>query len=389
MLKKCISITLALLMLLSAMIIGVNAAEKDAAATGDTLIYFDAGSAGWQNVKYIMFFIYNVETGTELVDWGSKKLRGTQGENNIWSFDPTTIGMEDGPQYAIIFNNDEGGETYQLLMDSSCYGDTAYCTDKVVENLVDSNRTSREAKWRNSNLGPMLAITSLGNVVGETCPAHTTPYAMFVKFLTSDGRDGLQNAMNYANGKTQDEIINSVGSCLGLSDSDIKKAVEEAGLGDKPDPDGFSFDLSVTSFLSDTDEITVSISGIDYYHDNASIEFATVTKKGLNITVNYHDVPAGKYTVAISKKDHVTREYEIVINSDAALDAKICPIGDATLDGEVTTMDVTRANAHVKGRAPLEGYALLCADVLPQTEGITTLDVTRINSHVQKVKPLW
>ena len=64
MLKKCISITLALLMMFSAMVVGVSAADVDEAATGDdTLIYFDAASAGWQNVKSIMFYIYNVETG--------------------------------------------------------------------------------------------------------------------------------------------------------------------------------------------------------------------------------------------------------------------------------------------------------------------------------------
>ena len=177
MLKKCISITLALLMMFSAMVVGVSAADVDEAATGDdTLIYFDAASAGWQNVKYIMFYIYNVETSTELVAWGSKKLRGTKlaEDSDIWSFDPTTIGMVEGTQYAIIFNNDEGGETYQLLMDTSCLGDTAYCTGLITENPVDSNKSSREARWRNNSLGPVLAITSIGNVVGETCPSNTT-----------------------------------------------------------------------------------------------------------------------------------------------------------------------------------------------------------------------
>ena len=70
------------------------------------------------------------------------------------------------------------------------------------------------------------------------------------------------------------------------------------------------------------------------------------------------------------------------------LDAKICPIGDVTMDGKLTTMDVTRTNAHVKGTAALEGYALLLGDTAGG-EGITTIDVTRINSHVQGKNPLW
>ena len=384
MLKKCISITLALLIMFSAMVVGVSAADVDEATTGDdTLIYFDAASAGWQNVKYIMFYIYNVETGTELVAWGSKKLKGTQGENDIWSFDPTTIGMVEGAQYAIIFNNDEGGETYQLLMDSTCYGDTAYCDDTYIENPVDSNKTSREARWRNSSLGPMLAITSLGHVVGETCPAHTTPYAMFVKFLTSDGSDGLQNAVNYS-GRSQEEVIQSVASLLFLTDEDVEHALEEAGLGGDPVPgDTFTLKGSVTSYLNDEDEVSLSIVGNSAINPDLSDIFLSNTEYKIT------GLPAGTYKLMFAKKDHVTRTYEVTVSGDTTLDVKICPLGDVTMDGQVTTMDVTRANAHVKGKATLEGYALECADVLPNTAGITTMDVTRINSHVQKARPLW
>ena len=377
MLKKCISITLALLMMFSAMVVGVSAADVDEAATGDdTLIYFDAASAGWQNVKYIMFYIYNVETGTELVAWGSKKTRGTKGENDIWSFDPTTIGMVEGAQYAIIFNNDEGGETYQLLMDSTCYGDTAYCDDTYIENPVDSNKTSREARWRNSSLGPMLAITSLGHVVGETCPAHTTPYAMFVKFLTSDGSDGLQNAVNYS-GRSQEEVIQSVASLLFLTDEDVEHALEEAGLGG--DPGLYTLEGSVASYLDDSD-VTLTLEG-------SRITAHLVIGTGEDYS--FQEIPADTYTLTVKKNNHVDREYEVKVTGDTTLDVKICPLGDVTMDGQVTTMDVTRANAHVKGKATLEGYALECADVLPQTAGITTMDVTRINSHVQKARPLW
>ena len=383
MLKKCISITLAVLMLFSVMITGVSAAKVDEAPTGESLIYFDAASAGWQNVKYIMFYIYNVETGTELVSWGSKKLRGTKlaEDSDIWSFDPTTIGMVEGTQYAIIFNNDEGGETYQLLMDSSCYGDTAYCSDIYIENPVDSNKTSREARWRNSTLGPMLAITSLGHVVGETCPAHTTPYAMFVKFLTSDGSDGLQNAVNYT-GRSQEEVIQSVASLLFLTDEDVEHALEEAGIGDDPGPigEGFTVKGSITSYLSDEDAVSVSIAGSGS-PDSVAM---TWTNTGYEIT----GLAAGDYTLTFGKKNHVTRTYEIKVSADMTLDAKICPIGDVTMDGKLTTMDVTRTNAHVKGTAALEGYALLLGDTAGG-EGITTIDVTRINSHVQGKNPLW
>ena len=384
MLKKCISITLAILMLFSVMITGVSAAKVDEAPTGESLIYFDAASAGWQGAEKILFYIYNVETSQELAAWGSKKLRGTKlaEDSDIWSFDPTTIGMVDGTQYAIIFNNaDTTEETYQLLLDSTCYGDTAYWTGNMIENPVDSSKTSKEAKWRNSSLGPMLAITSLGNVVGETCPAHTTPYAMFVKFLISDGKDGLQNAINYS-GKSQEEIIKSVSAALGLTDEDVEHALYEAGMGGDPGPigEGFTVKGSITSYLSDEDAVSVSIAGSGS-PDSVAM---TCTNTGYEIT----GLAAGDYTLTFGKKNHVTRTYEIKVSADMTLDAKICPIGDVTMDGKLTTMDVTRTNAHVKGTAALEGYALLLGDTAGGA-GITTIDVTRINSHVQGKNPLW
>ena len=403
MIKKMLSLALALLLVLSVAAVGFSAAqievaeeaagvevadvaadsdvasagaESEVAATGDgCVVKFDAASAGWSGAT-ILFYIYDLEAGQELAAWGSKKLAGTA-DGDIYSFDASTIGVVDGKQYFIIFNNkDTTAETYQLLMDTSCAGDTAYVTGNKIENPVDSNKSSLEAKWQSNSLGPRLAITSLGNVVGETCPAHTTPYAMFVKFLTSDGKDGLQNAIKYS-GKTQDELIESVSAALGLTDEDVAHAIDEAGLGG--DPGLYSLEGSVTSYLDDSD-VTLTLEG-------SRITAHSVIDSGKDYS--FEEIPADTYTLTVKKDRHVDRVYTVKVTGDTTLDVKICPLGDVTMDGQITTMDATRANAHVKGTAPLKGYALLCADVLPNTAGITTMDVTRINSHVQKVKPLW
>ena len=157
MIKKMLSLALALMLVLSVAAVGFSAAqvevaeeaasaevadqgaESDVASTGDgCTIKFDASSAGWSGAT-ILFYIYDLEAGQELAAWGSKKLAGTA-DGDIYSFDASTIGVVDGKQYFVIFNNkDTTAETYQLLMDTSCAGDTAYCTGNSIENPVDSN----------------------------------------------------------------------------------------------------------------------------------------------------------------------------------------------------------------------------------------------------------
>lgn len=186
---------------------------------------FDAASAGWENASNIQFYIYDIEYG-ELIPWGSKKLRGTKGADNIWYFDAESIGVVSGRQYAILFfNEDTGVSTYDLLFDTSCLGDPAYATGYYIENPVDSNKSSPEARWRNSSLGPRLQVTSIGNIVGETCPSDTTPYRMFVNFL----KNTLSKARQYS-GKSDQQIVDDTANALGLSSDDISRAISESGV---------------------------------------------------------------------------------------------------------------------------------------------------------------
>lgn len=252
MFKKILSLAIVAMLLMSLIVVGASAAqvevadeaaaaddvasqgaEADVAATGAGVIKFDAASAGWSGASGINFYIFDPESGEPLNgwSWGSKKFGGTKGDNDVWSFDAEANGVESGKQYCIIFQNTGAGQTYDLMMDSSCYGDTASCTGKDIENPVDSNQTAKEAKWANSSLGPKFAITSIGNIVGETIPAYIgSPYNMFVNFLTSDGTDGLTNALQY-NGKDAKTTINDTAKALGLSQDEINKAIIDAKNG--------------------------------------------------------------------------------------------------------------------------------------------------------------
>ena len=186
---------------------------------------FDNSLTNWQGP--VKFYVYEVG-GSEQVAWGSKGLNGTDNGDGTWSYDPSTyMELVPGKQYAIIFvDSDTGAQTYDLLFDTTCLGDTAYVNpDKRIENPYDSNKSTMEARWRNSNMGPMLQITSIGNVVGETVPSNTTPYAMLVDFL----RNTLNNARDYTH-RSDQQILDDTAKALELNDDDVSKAIKEAGV---------------------------------------------------------------------------------------------------------------------------------------------------------------
>ena len=115
-------------------------------------------------------------------------------------------------------------------------------------------------------------------------------------------------------------------------------------------------------------------------------------KSGGKYTAVY-DIPsvaAGTYTVQVSKKNHVTREYTVTVGGDVkTLNAEIWLLGDVNGDGRVNAMDCTRLFKHVNKTQQLtDPYALKCAE----TNGdgrVNAMDCTRLFKHVNKTQLLW
>ena len=145
------------------------------------------------------------------------------------------------------------------------------------------------------------------------------------------------------------------------------------------------------SFLDGSD-VTVSL-----FADGSAEPKHTVTVPGgmkdssgkYTATYEIPEVAAGTYTMKVSKKNHVTREYMVTVGTESAVqNAKIHLLGDISGDGKISTSDVLKANFHAKRVTLLTGYEFLCADV--NSDGnITTVDVNKINFHAKKVKFLW
>jgi LPXTG-motif cell wall-anchored protein len=258
MFKKFFCLALALVMMMSVAAVGFSAAQveiaeagadadaattgadADAATTGadaevastglDTskCLNFDVSTTGWNNFEAVGFYICNVD-GTEWKPWGNKSLfKSEETSSGIWSFDPDAngVGLKDGEQYYVIFVNKLAGtQTANLLFDTSCLGDTAYCDGSTQENDVDSNKSSLVARWRNSSLGPMKVVTSIGNVVGETIPKNTNAYDMLVNFL----KNTLNNAREYSK-KDDQKLLDDVAEALGLSKDDVTKAISDSAV---------------------------------------------------------------------------------------------------------------------------------------------------------------
>ncbi len=146
--------------------------------------------------------------------------------------------------------------------------------------------------------------------------------------------------------------------------------------------EGSTVSGTITSFKSDTDDVTVQLL------NGETVAYET-TVHGNEAAYSISDVADGSYTLRVSKKDHVYRDYDVTVSGDTVQDATILLLGDVDGNGELTTLDYARVNSAAKGvRAITDPYILRVADVIADGE-ITTMDATRVNAAAKGARPLW
>ena len=141
---------------------------------------------------------------------------------------------------------------------------------------------------------------------------------------------------------------------------------------------------TVTSFNSDTDEITIEL-----IRNGETEPVDTIVVTGNNVDFGFSAVQPGGYILRISKKNHVTREYTVaVFKTETECDVKIHLIGDVNGDGDVNVIDYSKVLKHVKKTQMLEGYEFACGDI--DLNGmLNVLDYGKILRHVKKAALLW
>lgn len=146
---------------------------------------------------------------------------------------------------------------------------------------------------------------------------------------------------------------------------------------------GVAVSGTVTSSDSNTaseedDTITILLANDEHTYTT------TITSFGINNTVDYRieNVSAGTYTMTVSKANHVTREYEIVVSgSDVMQDVKIYLLGDVNMDGFVKSNDMIMVRQYLLTNLTLDTYQQKLADTNGNGE-IQSNDLIRLRQHL-------
>lgn len=181
---------------------------------------------------------------------------------------------------------------------------------------------------------------------------------------------------------------------LAISDMYLTKAVHKSQIYDDnfkvyvklsaPETSGSTVSGTITSFNDKTEEIEdITVELIQ----GEEVKYTT-TVNGNVVDYSIAGVADGNYILRFSKKNHVTRDYALVVSGDTTADAKIHLIGDVSGDGVVNTTDGMRVNLASKALLELDEYLFKVADVSGD-ELVNTTDFMRINNHAKDLVSLW
>ena len=141
---------------------------------------------------------------------------------------------------------------------------------------------------------------------------------------------------------------------------------------------------TVRSYDSATDPVTVQL-----FRSGSSAAAYSTTVQGTSVAYTLSGVTPGTYTMQVSKKNHVTREYTVTVTAGTKTqNAEVWLLGDVNGDGRINTSDVGKANMHAKNKKRLTGYEFACADINGDGK-VNTSDVGKINAHAKGKKLLW
>ncbi len=147
----------------------------------------------------------------------------------------------------------------------------------------------------------------------------------------------------------------------------------------------------VVSFHDDSD-VTVSLFADGSAQPQYTVAVPAGEKSGGKYTAVYDipEVAPGTYTMQVSKKNHVTREYIIDVGTEnVTQNVKIHLLGDINGDGSVDMKDWGRMRSHINETNMLtDDYALACADVIKDGK-VDMKDWGRMRSHINEANPLW
>ena len=125
------------------------------------------------------------------------------------------------------------------------------------------------------------------------------------------------------------------------------------------------------------------------FKSGSSAAAYNTTVKGNSASYTISGVASGTYTMKVSKKNHVTREYTVTVGAEnVTQDVEIWLLGDVNGDGTINVKDKKLIFNHLNDPSgALTGYALDVGDV--NRDGtINVKDKKLIFNHLKGIS-LW
>lgn len=318
-----------------------------------------------------------------------------------------------GPIYGIFAKTNVTIDTDgEITVDASNAG----TTDRVYSTGINSKNTltltkvgKMTVKWKDKTFGAPLYpgvefdSTAYDNIVDTTncvatyMPKGTTPTTYTVSFNANGGSGTMADVTDISGEYTLPEngftapggkqfkawsvggVEKAVGDKITVTANTTVTAVWE----DIPVVT-YTVSGSATSFGSDTDNVILQLIAEGF--SEADYE---VFVKGNTAEYSIEGVSPGTYTMKVSKKNHVTREYTVTVGAEnVTQDVEIWLLGDVNGDGTINVKDKKLIFNHLNDPSgALTGYALDVGDV--NRDGtINVKDKKLIFNHL-KGTSLW
>lgn len=358
--RKFLSLVLAVIMVASMTVIAVSAADADAAAVAAekaTVTLYDI-KGGSVTQTYSVGETFTATTYLNLAEINEGRVGSLKAQQE-YSSDILTL--------ADAYNTDETSYSYGAISDL-----------KGMFPIISAGTTANGSK--------------IGFIHFNASTAASDGFQF-------NADDSILIVAHYTVAAAGEATIKTGFTTLAESDYMLTRIVDKgtvvqdnftssAALSEPAAEEGVTVSGTVTSFNTTENSATHEVT-VELVQGDETV--FTVSGTGNAFAYSFADVPAGDYVLRVSKKNHVTRDYDVTVGSeDVAQDAKICPIGDVSNDGVVTNMDFARANSHARGVLSItDPYSFKCADVYRGDGEITNMDAGRINSHVRGILPLW
>lgn len=144
--------------------------------------------------------------------------------------------------------------------------------------------------------------------------------------------------------------------------------------------EGVTVSGTVTSFGSETDEVTIEL-----IRKGETKPAYNTAVAGNSAEYSIAGVAAGEYTLRVSKKNNVTYKENLLIAEDlTSKNIKLFLRGDVNKDGSIDATDMQRIYTHMNGTNPLSDIE--CGDV-NQDGNIDATDMQRIYTHMNGTNP--